>query len=733
MADAPRAQSEPATSGPAPADLAGDAHSGLPSAIESLLARTQGLNLKLLVLVLIYTAIVGVVAWLLATPGGALDAALADAGLARPLHRQAIAAVALLIPAGGLAFILFGLIGAPLAEIRESLPGHDWQPVQSRAMSDYTNLRSQVRSMGGDLKAVRDDRQKLVAELDLLHEQQKSAGAALAAAVALTRDSLILTDELGKVRDLSPSALEILRLNRADAMGRAFAEVVRLYDANHAVPTEHPLPDVALRTLERRTNIPQLQQAVLVTGEGQQMSTLVGATAILDHRSNVAGALVRIEPYGVVQAEAAAPPRGTAGGEDALTGLLNGPSFDKRMEMLINVARTQSARHSLLFVSLDNFEEVCAGHTHWAGEELLWQLAQLLRTSVPDGAEVFRVSSVHFAVVLPFTTAEPALATAERLRVAVEGREFKWGEKKFESTISIGVVPVLAESEGPKVLLGYANRALASAKARGGNSVAEHTSDAKVEAQRKDDRQWVVWLNRSLRQGRAHIISQLIEPLAADVPPEPLLEVLLRIEDEDGVWITPAAFLPSVVRHNLTSQLDLWMLRRLMQVLQQTPSLLEKHGLISLNIARPSITEHDFADRVVEVLAETRIPADRLCFEVEAMVAISHPSEFARFVNTVRPSGARFALDKCKAALGLNALMNLPVDYVKIHEALVKSALDNPLDQAYLEWINSATHKLQRRTIATGVEDQRTLDLLRRIGVDYAQGVHINKLGPLMA
>jgi diguanylate cyclase (GGDEF)-like protein len=520
----------------------------LPVAIDHLLVQRRGLPLKISILLTIYALLMVALTYGAAAPGNALQQLLEHAGLSPMLglEIEVVGAVLATLITGTL---LYFMMAGPLAELSDALPESSWQAVNPRAIGDYAQVRGQVRSLAGEIKSLRDDKQRLVGELDQFADRQKSASATLAGTVALTHDSLILTDADGRIRDLSPTALEILHLNRTDALGKPFAEVVRLFD--HAKPATTPdaaLPDIALGTIERRSSIPQLRQAVLLNGADQHIGVLVGATAVIDHNGAVTGSIVRVEPYGAVQAQRVADAdraRGGPGpGEDATTGLGNAESFDKRLDMLINIARSQQAQHALLFVAIDNFEEVCATHTHWAGEELLWQVAQLLR-SAGEGAEAFRVSSVHFAVLMPFTSAESAADGAERLRMAVEGREFKWGEKKFDARISIGVIAVTPESEGSKVLLGFANQALSLARSQGGNRVQRYAADGAMDARRKDDKQWVNWLHRSLRQGRAHIISQSIESLGRAGSQKPLLEVLLRIEDEDGVWITPSAFLPS--------------------------------------------------------------------------------------------------------------------------------------------------------------------------------------------
>lgn len=557
-------------------------------------------------------------------------------------------------------------------------------------------------------------------------EDDGSSAVALSAAVTLTHDRLLLTDAEGRVRDVSPTALELMDLARSDLLGRRFHEAVRLYDSGASRPLEHPMDHFLDQVIENRSTLPRLAEALLIQRTGKRQSVLVSAAAILDGSGRLVGTLVRLEAYGAGAAEkpATATPAAlpNAGAVDAATGLGNARAFERRLEELIKIARKHNQTHALLFLSPDGFDPIVDEHGHWAGEELLWRIGQLLSDAAPEGGDVFRIAGHHLALLVPALPAGHAKALAEQVRLAVDGAEFKWQDRVYDVTASIAVVPVPPDAEGHKVLLGLANKALAAAKSAGGNCVVVSPVDESLATRRREDREWVAWVAQRLKDGHGHIVSQGVQPLRQGTRLKPLLDIQLRIADEKGRHVPSAAFLPSVVRHNLTATLDLWLLKRALKMLAEQPALAKQFQGLCLEVARPSLTEANFAERVAEVLAEHPAQAAQICFAIDARCAINHPSDVSRFVTTLKGTGTQFMLTRCKAALGLAALSTLPIHYVKIHESLMRKATESPLDFGYVRWINQVTHDLGRLTIAAGVDSPSLQDVAREIGLDYRQG-----------
>jgi len=131
---------------------------------------------------------------------------------------------------------------------------------------------------------------------------------------------------------------------------------------------------------------------------------------------------------------------------------------------------------------------------------------------------------------------------------------------------------------------------------------------------------------------------------------------------------------------------------------------------------------------VINQIKHHKVDAKQLCFEITETAAISNLSTATRFMTELRQEGCRFALDDFGSGLSsFGYLKNLPVDYVKIDGSFVKDMSTDPIDRAMVEAITRVAHVMQIQTIAEWVEDETTLQLLKTMGVDYAQGYHLGR------
>jgi len=142
--------------------------------------------------------------------------------------------------------------------------------------------------------------------------------------------------------------------------------------------------------------------------------------------------------------------------------------------------------------------------------------------------------------------------------------------------------------------------------------------------------------------------------------------------------------------------------------------------------------EEGFREFAIKQLKQYAIPPEMICFEVTETAAIANLDEALRFINALRDIGCKFALDDFGSGLSsFGYLKHLPVDYLKIDGEFIKDILNDPIHSAMVEAINQVGHVMNIKTVAEFVEDEATLLHLQEIGIDYAQGYHIDKPSPL--
>jgi len=151
-----------------------------------------------------------------------------------------------------------------------------------------------------------------------------------------------------------------------------------------------------------------------------------------------------------------------------------------------------------------------------------------------------------------------------------------------------------------------------------------------------------------------------------------------------------------------------------------------------LNISGAVLSDNSLLTYVKDALAAYKLPPSLLCFEITETVAIANFTHAQRFVNELKEIGCRFALDDFGSGFAsFSYLKTLPVDYLKIDGSFVRHLTDNPVDHTMVDIINQLGHVMGLKTIAEFVENERILDALRKLGVDYAQGYHIGRPIPL--
>jgi EAL domain-containing protein (putative c-di-GMP-specific phosphodiesterase class I) len=143
----------------------------------------------------------------------------------------------------------------------------------------------------------------------------------------------------------------------------------------------------------------------------------------------------------------------------------------------------------------------------------------------------------------------------------------------------------------------------------------------------------------------------------------------------------------------------------------------------SVNLSGASVDDESLLDFITNILIEYDTDPSRLCFEITETEAISSLHRAIELVRELRAIGCRFSLDDFGAGFSsFSYLKNFPLDYLKIDGAFISDMLGDPVDQAMVKAINDVGHTMGIETIAEYVESAEIAELLREIGVDYAQG-----------
>ena len=417
---------------------------------------------------------------------------------------------------------------------------------------------------------------------------------------------------------------------------------------------------------------------------------------------------------------------------DALTGLFNRREFETRLGDALDKLSQQPSEHSLMFLDLDQFKVVNDTCGHAAGDQLLRQTSALLQDNLRSGGLLARLGGDEFGILLQDCDAGSAVATAERLRLAVQELRFVWNGCAFNISVSVGLVHV-AEANAIAETLRAADMACYMAKEKGRNRVQVYRpSDAEL-VERVGEMAWVQRIRNGLEEQRFCLFAQEIRSLSKVEPDRSHVELLLRLRDEDGKLVQPGSFMPAAERYGLMPLIDRWVIRNAFALIAERQNSSEPAQLSScaINLSGATFGDDDFVEYVRRQFDIYRVPPGMICFEITETSAIANIPSAKRFIEALTQLGCRFSLDDFGTGMSsFSYLKHLPVDFIKIDGSFVTEMLNSKMDRAMIEMIVHVAKVMGKSTIAEFVEHDEILPALREIGVDYVQGYAIGKPAP---
>ncbi|HKW36602.1 MAG TPA: EAL domain-containing protein [Burkholderiales bacterium] len=238
----------------------------------------------------------------------------------------------------------------------------------------------------------------------------------------------------------------------------------------------------------------------------------------------------------------------------------------------------------------------------------------------------------------------------------------------------------------------------------------------------------------ALQQDQFSLFGQPIAPLAAAKSDRRHLEIFVRFREEEEHLLPPGTFLPILAANHLTNQLDRWEVQKVLRW-----SAEKRKGkadwqipTFNINLADDTVNDHDFAADVLDSLYESRVPPDRLWFEITVKQLADFREASKRTIADLKGLGCAVAVsDFAGGEAEAREYWNRGIQFVKLAGGVVRDIQRSPRALSTLLAINDACHKFGMKTIAQFVETTEALAMIRRAGVDYAQGFRIAVPVPL--
>jgi diguanylate cyclase (GGDEF)-like protein/PAS domain S-box-containing protein len=537
-------------------------------------------------------------------------------------------------------------------------------------------------------------------------------------------DGVICTDAAGAVTFVNPSAEALTGWSATAALGRPCDLVFRLVDE----ATDQPVDSIVEGCITRLHRVAREEGLLLVGRGGTRVDVKVSASPVRKPNGDLLGAVLVFQD--VTRARTLQRELAQLAAHDALTGLLNRTSFERRLGELCNSLDTDR-RHTLLFLDLDRFKIINDTAGHAAGDVLLREIGRVIREQMRQHDVVARLGGDEFGVLLVDCPIDAAEKIAERLLERIGRTRFSWDGRVYEVGASIGLARIDGETPLGADVMSRADVACYAAKASGRNRVSVYHASEGDARRHHHELYTAAGIRAALDAGRFVVHAQTITDLRPSGRLNRHAELLVRMIDENGDIQLPGAFIPAAERYGLMAAIDRWVIHQVLAHYDRAILAVPRLS-VSINLSANSLDDPGLTDFLATELDRSALPPHRIHFEITETSLINNLTHAGRLVEDLRAAGYAIMLDDFGTGLSSFAyLEQFPIDYLKIDGGFVRKLTGNFVDRAIVESINDIGHKLGATTIAEFVEDAETLDALREIGIDMAQGYHIARPEPL--
>jgi len=541
-------------------------------------------------------------------------------------------------------------------------------------------------------------------------------------------ESVITVDAEGRIDYVNAAAETLLGQRLGQIIGKTFLDVASLVDETD----RRSLGDPVRLALTSGGRVSMGRRAVLVPAHGGvERSVELSVTPLRAGASAPPGLVLVL--HDTSELRGLTRQMTYQASHDALTGLVNRREFERRLQEAMDSAQTGNAAHALCYLDLDRFKVVNDTCGHTAGDHMLREVASIIKEAVRDSDTVARIGGDEFALLLVGCPLEKARQIADDVVRSVGDYRFVWKDKIFNIGVSIGLVELGRGGGAIEDLMNSADSACYVAKKQGGVHVHVYSAREEANARHTGEIHWLQRLQGALRDNKFELYYQPIVHARTSTMRGPAIEVFVRLESENGLPAAPPAdFFRAAERYRLMPHVDRWVVQAVLSALGRGGLRLPAGRSVAINIAGQTLGDAEFLEFVVECFDHTGASPGDICFEVTESSVVANLDHARRFIAVLHGMGCEFALDDFGSGLSsFSTLRTLPMDYLKIDGSFIRNLAADTVNQAMVAAMIELSRSLKFRIVAEQCEDQPSLDLVRRMGIDFVQGFIIGRPQPL--
>lgn len=406
---------------------------------------------------------------------------------------------------------------------------------------------------------------------------------------------------------------------------------------------------------------------------------------------------------------------------DQLTLLPNRISFKERLNQEIGRSHRNGQLLAVIFLDLDHFKDINDALGHAAGDKLLNEVGQRIKSCVRDTDTVARLGGDEFAIILTNIDLKRHVEKVAQHIIHELNTPFNFltDQVDYHISTSIGIAFYPEDGNDVESLMKYADQAMYAAKQGGRDRFCYFTPLLQQKATEKmiltND------LRKALERNELHVYYQPILDLNRGRITK--AEALLRWKHPHRGMISPHVFIPLAEESGLIVEIGEWVFDQSIVHIQQW---LDRFGYViqvSVNKSPVQFREADNTSDWHERIIQKGLPGNCINVEITEGLLLRSSYTVQDALLKFRNKGIEVSIDDFGTGFSsLSYLKEFDIDYIKIDRSFISNLNNNLIDLALVEAIIVMAHKLDIKTIAEGVETEEQQNLLMGFGCDYLQG-----------
>ncbi len=402
---------------------------------------------------------------------------------------------------------------------------------------------------------------------------------------------------------------------------------------------------------------------------------------------------------------------------DSLTGLANRHHMERQIDARVAALKTSNRPFALMMMDLDKFKRVNDTLGHQAGDTLLIEVAERLRSIVGERGQIARLGGDEFQVLISDEDDRGKLGELADKVIQILSQPYPLDEgKRAIIGASVGIAVAPFDGEEREDIIRSADLALYAAKNGGRGQFRFYAADLKNEEQERES--LLDDLRIALEADQLRLEYQPVVSIKSGAVV--CLEALMRWEHPERGEVSPGAFIPVAEESDLINNLGEWALRTACETAAEWPNSVR----IAVNVSAVQFANPGLPAVVANALAHSGLEPDRLELELTESIFVGDSIETEQMFANLKKLGVRLALDDFGTGYSsLSYLRSAPFDKIKVDKSFVESCTQKDKNSAkIIAAIVGLSSALNMETTVEGVEAFDQLEVVKSKGAKLVQG-----------